>query len=152
MTSIFATDERIIPFPKDEVWNVLADVAAYPDWWPRAVGLRVLNAESEIVGSSFELRPLGGRPFRCRIESIEAPSKIRMQYLGGFIEGRGEWRIESLGSNTQVQYELNVQATGRMVAWIGRLLPLSRFHSYQMKQVLRNLEREVKQKILSPAK
>ena len=84
MTPIRATDELIVPFPKDKVWNVLADVASYPDWWPRAVGLSVLNAEPEIVGSSFELRPLGGRPFRSRIESIEAPNKLRMQYFGGF--------------------------------------------------------------------
>lgn len=152
MTPIHAIDELVVPYPKDEVWNVLADVAAYPDWWPRAVGLSVLIAEHQIVGSSFELRPLGGRPFRCRIESIEVPNKLRLQYFGGFIEGRGEWRLESLGLKTQIQYELDVKAAGRSIAWIGWLIPLSRIHSYQMKQVLRNLEREVKQKSHNPTK
>jgi uncharacterized protein YndB with AHSA1/START domain len=151
MTPILAKDERTIPFLVGEVWNVLANIEAYPNWWPRSVGLRVLSSEREIVGSSFELRPLGGRPFRCRIQSIESPSKLRLHYFGGFIEGRGEWRLESSGPNTQVQYLLDVQAAGRVVAFIGRLLPLNRIHSYQMKQVLRNLETAVKQQSLSRA-
>ncbi|MFN7731162.1 MAG: type II toxin-antitoxin system RatA family toxin [Pirellula sp.] len=150
MTPILATDERMVSFPKEAIWSVLADVAAYPHWWPRTVGLRVLSVEPEIVGSSFELRPLGGRPFRCRIESIEPQNRIRMQYFGGFIEGHGDWTLEGVGSNTRVQYKLNVLAAGKVVAWIGSLLPLNRIHSYQMRQVLRNLDNEVERRLARP--
>lgn len=149
MTPILATDKLAIPFPMDQVWSVLTDIPAYPNWWPKAVGLRVLNAEPDIVGSAFELRPLGGRSFRSRIDSMEAPKSLRMQYFGGFIEGTGEWRLEPLGPNTQVQYTLDVQAAGRLVAWIGKVIPLGRVHSYQMQQVLRNLEREVLKRTLA---
>jgi ribosome-associated toxin RatA of RatAB toxin-antitoxin module len=152
MTPIFATDERILPFEREQVWHVLANVAVYPDWWPRSVGMRVLHVAPEIIGSSFQLRPLGGRAFRCRIESLESLKTMRMRYFGGFIEGQGEWRLEALGSETRVQYELDVQAAGRVVACIAKLRPLNRFHSYQMKQVLRNLEGEVRRTHLRPSR
>lgn len=57
--------------------------------------------------------------------------------------GRGEWRLEPSGSGTRVRYELDVQAAGRVVAWIGRVIPLGRLHSRQMQGVLRRLEREL---------
>ncbi|MFN7730383.1 MAG: SRPBCC family protein [Pirellula sp.] len=152
MKPIFATDERILPFEREKVWHVLANVAVYADWWPRSVGLRVLHAAPEIIGSSLPLRPLGGRAFRCRIESLESPNAMRMKYFGGFIEGQGEWRLEALGSETRVQFELDVQAVGRFVACLAKRLPLNRFHSYQMKQVLRNLERKVCRTHLHPLK
>jgi len=46
VTPIQATDEAIVPFPPTEVWRVLANVAAYPSWWPRHLGLRVLHREA----------------------------------------------------------------------------------------------------------
>ena len=143
MTPIRATDERIVPYSQCEVWKVLVDIAAYPAWWPRTVGLRILHREVELVGSSFELRPFGGRSFCCRIESVEEPNMLRMRYYGGFIDGRGEWRLQPVGLKTRVVYELDVRAAGRIVAWIGRLLPLSRLHSFQMNGVLRQLEKKV---------
>ena len=145
VTSIRATDEAIVPFPPAEVWRVLADVAGYPSWWPRQLGLRVLHREAGLVGSEVEQRPFGGRPFLCRVDAVEEPSSIRAQYHGGFIEGRGEWRLEPAGSGTRVCYELDVRAEGRVVACMGRILPLGRIHSRLMRSVFEQLERVLRQ-------
>jgi len=91
------------------------------------------------------MRPFGGQPFRCRVEAVEEPCSIRTQYYGGFIRGRGEWRLEATGSGTRVRYELDVQAQGRLVTWLGRILPLGRIHSRLMRDVLRQLERVLMQ-------
>jgi ribosome-associated toxin RatA of RatAB toxin-antitoxin module len=131
----------VVPFSPSEVWRVLTDLAAFPGWWPRRLQLRVLHREPGLVGSEVEMRPFGGRPFLCRVESVEEPCSIRTQYHGGFITGRGEWRLEPSGSGTRVRYELDVQAEGRVVAWLDRVLPLGRIHSSQMHGVFRQLER-----------
>jgi uncharacterized protein YndB with AHSA1/START domain len=146
VTPIKAIDEAIVPFPPSEVWRVLADIAAYPNWWPRHLGLRVLHREPGLVGSEVEERPFGGRPFRCRVEGVEEPLSIRTRYYGGFIEGRGEFRLESVGSGTRVRYELDVHAEGWTVACLSRILPLGRLHSRLMKGVFRQLERALAQR------
>ena len=97
-----------------------------------------------IIGSELEIRPAGGRPFNCRVVSVEEPRSIRMEYFGGFITGRGEWRLEPSGPGTLIRYELEVEAAGRVVAWISRVIPLGRLHSRQKQGVLRRLERALR--------
>ena len=145
VTAIQASDEVVVLFSPSEVWRVLTDIAAFPSWWPRLLHMRVLHCKPGLVGSEVDLRPFGGRPFRCRVEAVEEPCSIRTQYYGGFINGRGEWRLEPSGAGTTVRYELDVQAEGRLVAWLGRMLPLGRVHSRQMQQVFRQLERVLMQ-------
>ncbi len=143
MTPIRALDERLLPCSKDEAWEVLSNIGSYPRWWPQSLGLRVLSLDQGLIGSALQLRPLGGRSFCCRVSSFEKPNRLSMQYFGGFIEGKGEWRLSESGNCTRVEYELDVHAVGRIVAWIGRVLPLGRIHSKQMQSLLRQLEKEI---------
>ena len=140
-TPIRATDEVVVPLPPGEVWRVLADVGGYSRWWPRSLGLRVLSGGATLIGTELELRPFGGRPFRCRVEAVEEPRRMRVRYSGGFVEGCGEWRLEPLGGGTRVIYDLDVRVAGRLVAFLARLIPLGRLHSRPMRGVLQNLER-----------
>jgi uncharacterized protein YndB with AHSA1/START domain len=146
VTPIQAADEAILQFQPTDVWRVLADVAAYPSWWPRHLGLRVLTCAAGFVGSEVEQRPFGGRPFRCRVEAVEEPFSIRTRYYGGSLEGRGEWRLEPVGAGTRVRYELDVHAEGRFVACLSRILPLGRMHSRLMQGVFGRLERVLVQR------
>lgn len=142
-TPIRATDEITVPFPASEAWSVLTDFAAYPRWWPKSLGLRLLSAGEGLVGTEVELRPFGGRPFRCRVEAVDAPSRIQMRYFGGFIAGSGEWRLEPSGEETRVLYQLDVRAHGWLVGLLGRVFHLGRLHSRSMQSVLRSLEQEL---------
>lgn len=141
LTPIHASDEALLPCAVDRVWKTLADIPAYPAWWPRSLRLRVLTSRPGLIGSEVEVRPVGGRSFRCRVESVEENRRLRMTYLGGFIAGWGEWQLEPEGAGTRVRYTLDVTAEGRLVAWVGRLVSLGKIHSRQMQGVLRQLER-----------
>jgi ribosome-associated toxin RatA of RatAB toxin-antitoxin module len=127
-----------------EVWRVLVDVAGYPKWWPRSVGLRLLAGGKEALGSELEIKPFGGRPFCCRVEEVCEMTSMRLAYFGGGVEGHGEWRIERVAQGTRVGYRLDVVAHGRLVRWIGKVVDLGGVHSRSMQGVLRNLERTVR--------
>lgn len=142
-TPIVATDATTIPGSTSDVWCVLADIGRYPLWWPKSVRVRVTLGATAIPGTELEIRPFGGRPFRCRVESVEEPRRIAMRYVGGFIEGRGEWTLEPLGRETRVTYRLDVRAQGRLVVLLGRVLDLAALHSRLMRSILANLRREV---------
>jgi uncharacterized protein YndB with AHSA1/START domain len=139
-TPIQAFDEIIIPRPAAEVWPVLADFEGYPRWWPKSLGIRVLSGGGELIGTEVEVRPFGGRPFRCRVEAVDMPNRIQMRYFGGFIDGLGEWRLEPLGQETRVTYRLEAQAIGWVVVLLGKVVDLARLHSRLMQEVLRNLD------------
>jgi uncharacterized protein YndB with AHSA1/START domain len=142
-TPIRAVDEIILASPPAEVWPVIADVAGYVHWWPKSLRLRVVSGGTESIGTDVELRPPGGRPFRCRVEEADPPRRLRMRYHGGFLDGTGEWRLDPDGSGTRVRYTLDVCAAGRVVAILGRFLDLGRLHSKSMRAVLANLRDEV---------
>jgi coenzyme Q-binding protein COQ10 len=146
-TPIRAVDERMLPFVPDQIWPVLAEVKGYPNWYPRSLNVKVLAATADGIGSELEIRPRGGRAFRCRVESFKPPHRMRMRYPGNFIEGVGEWRLEAVTGGTRVVYELDVVANGRLVAWLSRLLPLGLLHSKSMREVLENLEREMARRV-----
>lgn len=146
-TPIRAVDERVLPFAPDQIWPVLADVAASPRWWPDSIRLTVLRVSPEVAGSEFEVCPRGGRAFRCRVEAIEPPRRMQMHYGDGFVTGSGEWRLEAVAGGTRVAYALDVQAQGWLVTLLGRLLPLGKIHSKTMRQVLESLERETGRRV-----
>ncbi len=145
-TPIYATDKITISLPAIEVWPLLADFEGYPRWWPKSLEIHVLSSSEELLGTEVEIRPFGGRPFRCRVEAVDAPKRILMRYFGGFVDGTGEWRLEQLGKETQVIYRLEVQAHGWLVALLDKVLNLAHLHSRSMKTVLQNLRRELDQK------
>jgi len=94
-----------------------------------------------------ELRPRGGRAFRCRVESLEAPRRLRLRYPGDFIVGTGEWRLDAAPGGTRVVYELDVVAHGHLAAWLRKFLSFGRLHSKLMRGVLENLERETARRV-----
>ena len=147
-TPIRAVDERVLPFAPDQIWPVLADVNGYPQWYPRSLHLHVRAVTAAGIGSEVELRPRGGRAFRCRVESLEAPRRLRLRYPGDFIVGTGEWRLDAAPGGTRVVYELDVVAHGRLALLLGWLLPLGKIHSKFMREVLESLERETGRRVV----
>lgn len=141
-TPIQARDTVTLPAPPKQVWAVLADVADYPRWWPASVRVRVVSGGAEAAGTELEIQPSGGRPFTCRVESLDAPTRIGLRYHG-LVEGTGEWRLEGVESGTRVTYTIDVVAHGWLVALVARLANLAEAHSGPMRDVLTSLGREV---------
>lgn len=143
MTAIRAVDEITVQFTPQQVWEVLTALDAYPRWWPRYLGLKLLEQKDHLIGSALQIRPFGGRAFQCRVAELEPDRKILMEYFGNFICGTGKWRIEPVHHGTRVVYELDVEAKGVLVAVLGKVLPLGKIHSKQMADVLKRLAKEL---------
>ncbi len=139
LTPIQATDSIEVDASPAAIWRIVADVPDYPDWWPKSLGVRLIARAETALGCEVEIRPPGGRPFRCRVVEVLELQRMRMRYLGGFVEGSGEWILEPIGDRTRVTYRLEVAARGRLVRLLGKLIDLSAIHSRSMKKVLLNL-------------
>jgi len=139
LTPIRAKDSRFVPFPREAVWRLIVDIEGYLGWWPQKLGLRILSSGSQIVGTELEISPASGRPFRCRVASVNPPNRMDMQYFGGFVEGTGVWLLETEGNGTRLTYSLDTRARGMLVAILGRFLNLGTLHSKQMQAVFDGL-------------
>lgn len=96
--------------------------------------------------------PLRGCSARSASPQIKIPRRSTARnfqtgsFPGDFIVGTGEWRLDAAPCGTQVTYEIDVVATGRVAVLLGWLLPLGKIHSKFMREVLVNLEAEVRRR------
>ena len=144
VTRIRTSQELAVPFTPEEVWGVLADVAAYPDWWPAKLGVEILHHTGELLGTEFEVRPVMGRLFRIRVEEIEGTRSMRLRFFGGSLEGPGGFHLHALEGATQVRYEMDVFTRGLDVAVMSVVLPLESIHRSRMRSVLNSLAGRLK--------
>ena len=145
-TLISAAEERLLAHPVDAAWTVLADVPAYPRWWPEDVGVRVLRAAPGLVGSELTLDPRRGRAFALRVVDAEAPKRIGLAYEGDWLEGEGQWILRRRGSGVLVRYEMHVRSDRWLVALASKAVDLPALHSRQMHEVLEGLEAEAQRR------
>lgn len=141
-TLISAAEARLVARPVEAVWAALADVEAYPRWWPEDLGVTVLRAASGVVGSRVALDPRAGRPFTLRVVQAESPKRLALAYEGHWLEGEGQWTLRRKRTGALVRYEMHVRSDRWLVALASKALDLPALHSRQMHDVLEALEVE----------
>jgi ketosteroid isomerase-like protein/carbon monoxide dehydrogenase subunit G len=144
VTRIRTSHEVTVPSTPEEVWSVIADVAAYPKWWPALRGVTVLRHEGGLVGSEFEVRPFLGRTFRVRFEELEGHQSVRLRFFGGSLEGPGGFHLREADHGTQIRYEMDVFTRGMKIAVLSQVLPYEWIHRARMRSVLRRLTGRLK--------
>ncbi len=144
VTRIRTSQELTVPFTPEEVWGVLADVAAYPDWWPSRLGVEIVHHTGELLGTEFEVRPFWGRLFRVRFVELEGTRSMRLRFFGGSLEGPGGFHLHALEGATRVRYEMDVFTRGLDVALMSAILPLEFIHRSRMRSVLNSLAGRLK--------
>lgn len=140
MRRILSEDFYKYNHSSEKVFNAVADVTVYKDWWSRKVKVDVLESADNFIGSKVEIHASGGW-FRCEIISVNKPNEVRVLYYEGVQKGEGIWRIEKTGeSETLLTYTINVEPSGLMPRLLSNFLNFSKIHSKAMKEMFVNLE------------
>ena len=132
------------------VWQVLTDLAAYPDWNPfitrssgRArVGERLTN----------RMQPVGGRAVTLRPTVLEADPGRRLRWLGhllvpGILDAEHTFTIEPLGDG-QVRLIQHETFSGVLAPLMGRSLDRHTLPAFE--QMNQALKRRAEQPQLQP--
>ena len=144
VTRIRTNRSLTVPHTAEVIWEVLADVARYQEWWPVRFGVQVLEAPKSLLGTVIEVRPRLGRTFRCRFEEVQEPRSIRIRFFGGVLEGPCYLVLDSLEESTRVRLEIDVYARGLGVAALSFIFPFERLHSFHVRRLLRALQHRLK--------
>lgn len=89
-----------LPARAAQVWKILADVGAWPQWWPGVSSVTVLDPGRPPHGDGTRAdiqvsSPVGYRlQFTIHIRDVEHPTTAYIDVTGD-LQGHGEWRVES---------------------------------------------------------
>jgi hypothetical protein len=128
-----------IAAPAQVVWDVLADVDAYPEWNPFLVRFDGRLVEGERPRIRFS--PPGGRPItmRPRVLVVDAPRELRwLGHLGvrGIFDGEHRFALEPLGP-TRTRLVQSERFGGILVPLTGSLLRRTEQGFQAMNEALR---------------
>lgn len=102
-----------LPLRRDDLFEVLADVAGYPRWWPqvRAVA-RVDEDTAHVVVRSV-------LPYALRLTLVRAVEDrtggVLEVGVHGRLDGWARWTLTGAGTSTRLRYEQEVDARGRLL-------------------------------------
>jgi ribosome-associated toxin RatA of RatAB toxin-antitoxin module len=146
MPQIKAYDDIQLNCSVDDVWNVLTDIPQYYKWWPKSVNLKVSNFNEDIVNTTFEARPLGGKSFSCKVVSVIPKKEIKLNYFEGIYRGEGVWKVENKNNLVNVSYKVDLEIVDKSIAFLSRLVSIPKLHSMIFKRILKGLAEQVKPK------
>jgi Polyketide cyclase / dehydrase and lipid transport len=105
-----------VPFSRDRVHALLVDVERYPEWWPQVRAVVRLGEDDALVvvrsalPYSLDLVLHAERRDATHLETS----------LSGDLEGMVRWYLTDLGSETRMDFEQDVQVTGRFLRLVSR--------------------------------
>jgi ribosome-associated toxin RatA of RatAB toxin-antitoxin module len=108
----------IVPYSPAQMFELVNDVARYPEFLPWCVGVHVERlSEMETLATIKIARGVLRTEFTTR-NTAQKDARILMQLVGGpFRHMRGEWRFEALGERgSQVRFAIEFEFKNRLAA------------------------------------
>jgi hypothetical protein len=145
----------LIEAPRQECWDVLADVLRWPEWWQGVESTVELEAGDEHrVGSRHRVRWRSRIPYPVEMEFVVGEVREPALMSGrssGELEGTGTWRLLESDGATAVVYDWDVR-TAR--AWMNAVAPVARplfalNHDWLMRRGAESLARRLGTRLLA---
>jgi uncharacterized protein YndB with AHSA1/START domain len=117
----------LLEAPRPQVWEVLQDPVAWPQWWRGVRSVNELDGGDEArVGARHDIEWRSAIPYPVRFvfttEQVDAP-RCMSGSARGELEGTGTWRLFEQDGVTAVTYDWRV---GTTKAWMNALAPVAR--------------------------
>ena len=122
-----STWEVAAPLP--DVHSVLVDLEHYPDWWPQVLAVAKLDDDNARVLCRSVL------PYTLDLVlgAVHREPTLLETTLSGDLEGSVRWRLSPVDDGTRLDYEQDVDVTGRAARLVARPLgPLLRWNHERM--------------------
>lgn len=133
-------------FSAAEVWGVLCDVPAYPQWWPDNLPITIERHDPALRSSAIRLRPRWAPELALCFDDCEEAESLVLRCTEGGLDGAVYVRLEPHEEGTRLRIEVDGFARGFVAALIGSVVPLDRFHAKHLRRVLRHVNRRLKAK------
>jgi len=122
MTDI--TRSALLPYPAPQVYELINDVAAYPQFMDGCVGAEVLKQTDEYMEARLDLARSGMRYSLVTRNRLEPPLSITMELVEGPFEAlTGRWQVTALNESAcKVTLELKFVLMSRMMSMAAKMM------------------------------
>jgi len=110
--------QALVPYRPAEIFALVNDVEAYPQFLPWCSGSRVLYADEDEMRVSIEMRRGGLRRSFATCNRIQKDKMIEVRLLEGpFRHLEGYWRFDALGEEgCKISFDLQFEFSSRLVS------------------------------------
>lgn len=107
----------LVPFSPKQMFDLVQDVAAYPDFLSWIEHAEVHEHGDELQRATLGLSLAGARAQFTTVNRLNSPHQVSMALEEGpFRALAGQWRFEPMGSGTQVSLDLSFEMNPGLVS------------------------------------
>lgn len=109
-------EKKILPYSREQLFDVVADVKRYPEFLPWCVAARVISrTETELVADLTIGFKMFRETFRSQV-SLERPGHVHVRYLNGpFRYLNNHWRFSQVDGGTEVDFFVDFEFRSRLL-------------------------------------
>jgi coenzyme Q-binding protein COQ10 len=109
-------EKKILPYTREQLFDVVADVRRYPEFLPWCVAARVIShTETELVADLTIGFKMFRETFRSQV-SLERPGHVHVRYLNGpFRYLNNHWRFAQVDGGTEVDFFVDFEFKSRLL-------------------------------------
>jgi coenzyme Q-binding protein COQ10 len=108
-------DTRLLPYSQTQLFELVADVARYPDFLPWVIGARVQSRSDTAIVADLVV---GFKMFRERFTSkviLARPGSISVEYVSGPLKHlTNSWRFTPEAGGTRIDFEVDFEFRSRL--------------------------------------
>ena len=109
-----------LPVAPERVFDVLADLATYPEWWPQVRKVEGINDDRGRIECRSAL------PYTLRFEALrgreDRAAGVLEARLVGDLDGWSRWTVIPYGDGTELLYEQQVTTARALLRWSALLV------------------------------
>ena len=116
MTTIHKS--ALVPYSAEQMYTLVDDVLAYPEFLPWCSGTREISREEDEVEASVDIAHSGIHKSFTTRNRLEANKSIEMQLVEGpFKHLNGIWRFQPLGeAGSRVELDLEFEFSSKLLS------------------------------------
>jgi ribosome-associated toxin RatA of RatAB toxin-antitoxin module len=107
----------LVEYPATQMYDLVADVARYPEFLPWCGASEILSREGDVVHAAIQIDYHGIRQRFSTRNTLTPGELIRMALIDGpFRELDGSWRFTALGANAcKIEFRLHYEFSSRLL-------------------------------------
>jgi coenzyme Q-binding protein COQ10 len=109
-------EKKLLPYTREQLFDVVADVHRYPEFLPWCVSARVVSrTETDLVADLTIGFKMFRETFRSEV-TLDRPAHVHVRYLNGpFRYLNNHWRFTQVDGGTEVDFFVDFEFRSRLL-------------------------------------